>query len=104
MSRRKHWAAGVIVAVTCLASLAFGSESAFASSPLNWSAPAQIDHQSPFSDYHHLSDVSCPSTSLCVAVDADGNLGHRVTVRVTATDQEHQTTAAKAAPVGPVKR
>ena len=76
MSGLKPLAVGVVVAVACLASLAFGVEPAFAASPLDWSAPALIDHQAPFSDYQHLSDVSCPSASECVAIDGNGRRGH----------------------------
>jgi hypothetical protein len=63
-------------AATALAGLAlaiFGAGGARAASPLSWSAPATIDGS------NNLLGVSCPSTSLCVAVDGNGNV-------VTSTD------------------
>src|SRR5919198_4752230 len=40
-------------------------------SGLTWAAPVHVDHQPPFSG-NLLVGVSCPSTSLCVAVDYSG--------------------------------
>src|ERR1700693_3683005 len=42
-------------------------------SPLTWSAPVRVVHQPPFVA-NRLTSVSCPSTSLCVAVDEVGNV------------------------------
>ncbi len=39
-----------------------------AASPLRWSAPRLVDHVPPFGRTSALNGVSCPSTSLCVAV------------------------------------
>jgi hypothetical protein len=52
--------------------------SARAASPLSWGAPVLIDQQLPFT-LGNGGGVSCPSVSLCVAVDGAGNV-------VTSTD------------------
>src|SRR3989442_15439772 len=44
-----------------------------AGSPLMWAAPVRVDHQPSFGGTS-LSDVSCPSSGLCFAVDNAGNL------------------------------
>jgi hypothetical protein len=41
--------------------------------PLHWSTPAQVDSQQPFAEPAVLSDVACPTSGLCVAVDDRGN-------------------------------
>lgn len=44
-----------------------------ATGPLTWNAPLLVDHQPPWaSNYPHA--VSCPSVTLCVAVDSLGNV------------------------------
>src|SRR4029453_10415951 len=43
-------------------------------SPLKWSSAKPIYHQPPFTASSDFQDVSCPSPSLCVAVDGDGNV------------------------------
>ncbi|MGD0834559.1 MAG: hypothetical protein ABSA40_09095, partial [Candidatus Dormibacteria bacterium] len=50
-----------------------------AGTPLTWSGPVRIDDQPPFGNPNLLSSVSCPSVSLCVAVDYEGDA-------VTSTD------------------
>jgi hypothetical protein len=50
-----------------------------AASPLIWGAPAQVDHQPPYGIHNPLQGVSCPSISLCVAIDQEGDV-------VTSTD------------------
>src|ERR1019366_7409060 len=42
-----------------------------AGSFLTWAAPVRVDHQPPFSG-NKLVGVSCPTSSLCVAVDYSG--------------------------------
>ncbi|MDA0178915.1 hypothetical protein OJ997_01310 [Solirubrobacter phytolaccae] len=39
---------------------------------LQWSAPKQINGAAPFSGGHRIDGMSCPTTSLCVGVDAEG--------------------------------
>src|SRR2546430_11743306 len=41
--------------------------------PLSWTLPRQIEHEPPFAG-NLISAVSCPSVSLCVAVDDVGNV------------------------------
>ena len=59
-----------VIACGCVAAGVAGVSPAegFADSPLSWSAPALIDPGAS------LSGVSCPSVSLCVAVDRAGNV------------------------------
>ena len=40
----------------------------------SWSTPRLIDHQSPFAFPGQMSSVSCPSASLCAAVDPSGDV------------------------------
>jgi hypothetical protein len=58
----------LIALVAIVLGVAVMPQMAQAASPLTWSAPEVIDHQ------EHLSSISCPSTSLCVAVGEAGNL------------------------------
>jgi Divergent InlB B-repeat domain len=75
--RRPGWRLGLIAAVSCVVcGLVAWSAPALGDSPLSWSSPVAID--SP----NALYAVSCPSASLCVAVDSAGNV-------VTATDPVH---------------
>jgi hypothetical protein len=64
---------GVVIASAAIKADRAGAE------PLLWSAPTLVDHQAPFGNPPILESVSCPSASLCVAVDHDGNV-------VTSTD------------------
>src|SRR6266852_2592623 len=41
--------------------------------PLTWGAPVLVDHQDPGTSTLFTS-VSCPASTLCVAVDAHGNM------------------------------
>ncbi len=57
-----------------------GPSVALASAGMTFASPALIDSQPPFSfPLSHLNGVSCPSASLCVAVDWSGDV-------VTSTD------------------
>jgi hypothetical protein len=69
--------------------LALGA-SAAAASPLSWSAPRLADDALPFGDVNEMSGVSCPSASLCVAVDIEGQA-------VTSTDPTGGSSAWTAA-------
>ncbi|HLJ02417.1 MAG TPA: hypothetical protein VKT31_03205, partial [Solirubrobacteraceae bacterium] len=40
-----------------------------AATSLHWSKPVLVDHRPPFSNFPAFTGVSCPSTSLCVAVE-----------------------------------
>ncbi len=72
---RRHpaWRRLAAIAVIVAASGA-ASATADASEPLVWSRGVLIDHQQPFSSNHVMTDVSCPSISLCVASDNEGDL------------------------------
>lgn len=65
--------------VGALLALAGCAASAQAASPLVWSSPWLADNSSPFGNPNKLLSVSCPSVSLCVAVDQAGQV-------VTSTD------------------
>lgn len=58
-----------VLAIFLLVCVSVGS--ARAALPLSWSVPVMVDHQ-PSSDGYF--SVSCPSVSLCVAVDGAGNV------------------------------
>ena len=48
---------------------------ALAASPLlSWASPVRADDQPPFESSTAITDVSCPSTGLCVAVDGAGDV------------------------------
>jgi hypothetical protein len=64
-------AAAVVVAV--VVGSGWGATSALAG-PLAWSSPFQLDSQLPFAQAYLLGPISCPSTSLCVAVDSNGRV------------------------------
>lgn len=51
---------------------AFGARTASAAGSLSWSAPALVDHE--LHPAWGLNGVSCPSASLCVALDEAGNV------------------------------
>jgi hypothetical protein len=75
--------------------------------PLSWSAPQAIDHQAPFAEPGRLTGVSCPSASLCVAVDNFGNVltsanpnggtGAWTTIKVRRTDPANAFTGISCA-------
>jgi hypothetical protein len=63
------------VAVVCaLAASGVFATGALASSPFSWSPPALIDGHAPFGSSAELTGVSCPSSTLCVAVDGVGKI------------------------------
>lgn len=57
-----------VLAAACFA----GASSSAVADTLSWSFPTLIDGQPPF--LQGLRSVSCPTTSLCVAVDEHGNV------------------------------
>lgn len=65
---RGSWRFGLVLTGVLLSTLIAWSVPAVADSPLSWSTPVAID--SP----NTLNAVSCPSTSLCVAVDDAGSV------------------------------
>jgi hypothetical protein len=62
-----HRGATTLALALAVAGLALSGAPALAASPLTFSAPVPIDTNS-------LTGVSCPSTTLCVAVDSAGNV------------------------------
>jgi hypothetical protein len=58
----------LVVALSALALLILSHAQASADSPLFWSAPVSIDGS------NRIDSLSCPSTTLCVAGDAFGNV------------------------------
>jgi hypothetical protein len=64
--------ARMVVAAVLLLLLYAGSATARVN--LSWSAPAPVDQPRPYVDPTAIGQVSCPSASLCVALDADGNV------------------------------
>ncbi|MGO9957144.1 MAG: hypothetical protein ACLP50_14455 [Solirubrobacteraceae bacterium] len=60
-------AAALLVLATVTAALAVAG-------PLRWSAPLTLDAQPPFGSFTAIDSVSCPSVSLCVAVDHGGSV------------------------------
>lgn len=66
--RRTPFEAGVRFVPTAFLALIALSSSAFAASPLQWSAPALVDHQAPFGNTFWMVGVSCPSASFCAIV------------------------------------
>jgi len=54
--------------------VAFPGSVLASSSPLVWASPVPIDGQPPYAYPTKVSGVSCPSTSLCVAVDEVGDV------------------------------
>jgi hypothetical protein len=70
---RRFWVAafvGMLLAGGLLAT----AGPALAGSPLSWASPISIDDQPPFASPVAITDVSCPSTGLCVAVDSAGDV------------------------------
>ncbi|MHB8262576.1 MAG: IPT/TIG domain-containing protein [Acidimicrobiales bacterium] len=69
----------MISAIIATTTLGVPRAAAQGTGSLVFGAPAQVDHQPPWSTVNSFSDISCPSASLCVAVDTAGHL-------VTSTD------------------
>ena len=65
--------AGAALALA-LCALAVSASVAQAAATFSWSAPAVADSSST-----HTTAISCPSTGLCVAVDAGGNVVYTTT-------------------------
>ena len=73
-SRRSSFVVALVASVACLLSLLMSGAANAASVPqLAWSAPALVEH-APFADRYPLEDVTCPTTTLCVAADNQGNI------------------------------
>src|SRR2546423_7722423 len=70
-------APALLAAAVGLASIALSAAPGDAAPPLSWSRPALIDHRPPFPRGAPLSGISCPGTSLCVAVARGGILTSR---------------------------
>ncbi len=74
---RRYTTAWICATLVVFAAILLGSSlaspTASAAGLLSWSAPVLLDHQAPF-EGNRVTDVSCPSTTLCVAVDAVGNV------------------------------
>jgi hypothetical protein len=74
--RAREWASAVPPALLAIALILLAPclqpEAASAASPLSWSSPVLVDHQEQ--PAWGLNGVSCPSSSLCVAVDEAGNV------------------------------
>ena len=65
----------VVVALIASAGLiALAAPATAAASGLWWSAPVLVDQQAPYDTPNSFVSVSCPSTSLCAAVDNKGNV------------------------------
>lgn len=67
--------------LTAAAALAVATPQTASAAGLSWSAPTRIVNRAPFDAGIVFNAVSCASLSLCVAVDADGNI-------VTSTDPD----------------
>ena len=75
----------IVILLLLVAAFCLGvARSAAAASPLTWGAPVLSDHEG-------LQGISCPSSSLCVAVDGDGN----VVTSVDPLDPHARWTVAK---------
>ena len=72
ITRRAKRAGTVLALALCL--LAVGAAVAEAAATFSWSSPVVAD-----SSNTHTTAVSCPSTGLCVAVDAGGNVVYTTT-------------------------
>jgi hypothetical protein len=92
-TRRRARRAGTVLALA-LCALAASAAVAQAAASFSWSAPAVADSSST-----HTTAISCPSTGLCVAVDAGGNVVYTVTPASggwsapLSVDSGHQLTA-----------
>jgi hypothetical protein len=72
VNRLRRVTGGSLAVVCALLALLPASASAATSDPLSWSQPTLIAGGPPFRSTNALQAVSCPSTSLCVAVDNVG--------------------------------
>jgi hypothetical protein len=74
MSVRLGGRTAVLAYIFCLTALLLGAppSTAAAAAPPVWSAPTLVDHAPPFGSPHELTAISCPSDTLCVAVDGEG--------------------------------
>ncbi len=74
----RRWACwlAALVYLAFIGSLAVAAQPALAASTtLNWASPIRADDQPPFaSGGASITGVSCPSTSLCIAVDSVGDM------------------------------
>lgn len=87
-------ASAALLAVFVLLALGVRPEAASAAaSPLSWSTPVPVDT----ADFADPSDLSCPTSSLCVAVDYAGNV-------LTSTNPTGGASAWTVAAVDPVNR
>src|SRR5947209_8203969 len=66
--------AAAVLGLSTLASSPAGGATPPAGRQLRWSRPLPVDRFAPTQYTEPVYDVQCPSTSLCVAVDDQGNL------------------------------
>ncbi len=71
---RRHRFQVLVLAAGALILSGISAAPALADLPLTWSSRTVIDPSDPFSIPTYLLDVSCPSATLCVAVDSSGNV------------------------------
>jgi hypothetical protein len=94
--RRHRLTAASFVAVASLLAAVIVPWSALGSEPevLQFSPPTLIDNQQPFPVVDPLHSVSCPTTTLCVAVDDEGRavVGSSTAVTTTSTTTTTTTT------------
>lgn len=64
----------VVASPAALVIIGTSASSSSADSPLYWTGPTLIDQQPPFANPRAISDMSCSSDALCVAVGAGGEL------------------------------
>lgn len=73
-----RFAALLIAPLLCVGALIHaspaGATEVTTSPDLSWTAPIRVDQQSPFGVSLPLTSVSCPATTLCVAVDNAGDI------------------------------
>jgi hypothetical protein len=70
-----RWALLLAAFACSLGTLALpGTAGATPSPVLAWTSTGPIDSTPPLGDGTHFQSVACPSATLCVAVDADGNV------------------------------
>jgi len=69
--RRRRWQflGALTAAVVGLCVSAAGAQADFA-----WASPTLVDNQPPYTHGIGITGISCPSTSLCVAVDTSGDV------------------------------
>src|SRR6478736_6537621 len=73
-ARLRRPALAVLAAIAALAASGLFSAQALASAPFAWSSQTLIDSQAPYGATVELTGVSCPSATLCVAVDDVGKV------------------------------